>query len=188
MPHLSWRRVASHPGLPPQWRPWLSDDGSLTARIKARCGQFTVRVLREGYAPPLESERRLLGLRRGALAWVREVLLLADDVPVVFAHSVAARQDLRGAWRIAAGGGTRPLGAALFADPAIERRPLYAARVRAGDRLHGGAEQALAVALPALWARRSVFFHAQRPLLVTEVFLPEIAKLVHPPGTRGILR
>lgn len=181
MPRLNWLPAASHPALPGALRAWLTDQDSLTARIKARCRRFQVKVLHEGIALPYQSERRLLGLRGGEVAWVREVLLLADGVPVVFAHSAAARNDLCGPWRLAAGGGTRPLGHALFADPAIARGPLHVAhiagRVAAGDKLHAGAQRALAQELPAMWARRSCFYHQRRPLLVTEMFLPGILRL-----------
>lgn len=177
MEHLNWRRLPSHAGVPGQLRPWLTDEGSLTARIKRRCKQFQVRVLREGMALPHESERRQVGLKSGTYAWVREVLLLADGRPVVFAHSVAARQDLRGAWRMAAGIGVRPLGQALFADPSIEREPIQMARIATENALHRRIEQTLGATLPLLWARRSRFMHSGRPLLVMEIFLPGIASL-----------
>lgn len=158
-------------------RPWLADESSLTARITARCGQFRVRVLHQGMALPNEDERRLIGLARGQRAWRREVLLLADGVPVVFAHTVLAPRDRRGAWRLATAIGGRPLGAALFADPLIVRSPLHIAPLDGSHPLHRRAEAALGCRLPVLWARRSRFLRAGRPLLVTEAFLPELRRL-----------
>jgi chorismate--pyruvate lyase len=125
----------------------------------------------------LPDERTLIGLPAGRQAWTREVLLLADDVPVVFAHSVLAPRDLTGAWHMAQAIGSRPLGAALFADPGIRRGPLSAARINADHPLHRHAGAALQADLPTLWARRSCFSRLGRPLLVTEVFLPGIAQL-----------
>ncbi|MFA7269741.1 MAG: chorismate lyase [Sterolibacterium sp.] len=177
MDHTSWRPFSTHVEVPAYLRPWLTDEASLTARIKARCSRFNVRVLRDGLALPHESERRLLGLRRGACGWAREVLLLADGHAVVFAHSVAARRDLSGPWRMAAGIGTRPLGEALFADPTIARCPFHVARIAVASPLHRCAEIALEATLPPLWARRSRFLRYGRPLLVTEVFLPGIESL-----------
>lgn len=160
----------------PLWG-WLTDSGSLTARLKARCKRFAVLVLRSTQAMPVEDERRLVGLARGRVAWLREVLLLADGEPVVFAHTVLAPRHLRGAWRMAAGIGGRPLGAALFADPAIARGALHCERLSAGHPLHRAAERAYGAKLPTLWARRSRFLRDGCPLLVTEVFLPGIARL-----------
>lgn len=174
-----WKAHPAGAGAPAVLRPWLTDPASLTARIVARCTHFEVRVLRELRARPCPDERALLGLPPGRHAWTREVLLVADGVPVVFAHSVLAPRDLTGAWHMARAIGSRPLGAALFADPGIRRGPLAVACLNAAHPLH---RRAAAVAsaqgtLPPLWARRSRFSRQGRPLLVTEVFLPGIARL-----------
>ncbi len=169
-----------HPALAaaPHWlRPWLTDPGSLTARIVSRCSRFEVHVLYEGRRLPFDDERTLIGLPLGRLAWTREVLLFADGIPVVFAHSVLAPQDLNGAWHMAQAIGSRPLGAALFADPSIRRGPLRVARLDERDPLHRRASAAAGTALPTLWARRSRFCRVGRPLLVSEIFLPGIAAL-----------
>jgi len=172
-----WKSQPFLVGAPSFLRPWLADQGSLTARITARCNRFQVRVLRQGMALPFEDERALIGLPRNRRAWLREVLLLADGVPVVFAHTVLAPRDLRGPWRMAAGIGGRPLGAALFADPRIVRGALRCERLGAAHPLHRHACLALDERLPALWARRSRFLRHEGPLLVTEVFLPGVAAL-----------
>lgn len=162
---------------PTHLRPWLTDEGSLTARLVARCKQLRVRVLRQGMNLPNEDERALIGLDRHRHAWLREVLLVADDAPVVFAHTVLAPDDRRGPWRLATAIGGRPLGAALFADPLIVRGRLHTARLDAAHPLHRRAAAALGVPLPSLWARRSRFLRDGRPLLVTEVFLPGLDQL-----------
>ncbi|MDP1605746.1 MAG: chorismate lyase [Rhodocyclaceae bacterium] len=172
-----WKAHPALAGAPTVLHPWLIDSGSLTARIVARCNKFQVRVLGEQRARPFSDERQLIGLPAGRHAWVREVLLIADGIPVVFAHSVLAPRDLRGAWHMARAIGSRPLGAALFADPGILRGPLTAARLTTAHPLHRHACAALGKMLPTLWARRSRFCRLDRPLLVTEVFLPGIARL-----------
>jgi chorismate--pyruvate lyase len=176
-PDRHWKPRPLHGQAPARLRPWLTDASSLTARIAARCDSLRVRVLRTGLAQPTEDERRLVGLARKHCAWAREVLLVADGVPVVFAHTVLAPRNLRGPWRMAAGMGGRPLGAALFAQPHIVRGPLHCERITAAHPLHRRVEKALGRKLPVLWGRRSRFLHGGNPLLVTEVFLPEIAGL-----------
>lgn len=176
-PDRHWKPRPFHGQAPAHLRPWLTDAGSLTARIAARCTALRVRVLRTGLAQPTEDERRLVGLARKRRAWTREVLLIADGAPVVFAHTVLAPRDLRGPWHMAAGIGGRPLGAALFARPRIVRGPLRSERIGAAHPLHRRVEAALGRKLPTLWGRRSRFLHRGRPLLVTEVFLPDVARL-----------
>jgi chorismate--pyruvate lyase len=156
--------------------PWLTDRGSLTDRIRRRCAGFSVRLLFQGLRRPTRDERPLFGAR-GSLVLVREVCLNCEGAPVVFAHSVARLRDLRGPWRTIARLGARPLGAALFADPRIKRRPLRFRRLAPNDELHARACAALRARPRALWARRSLFTLHNSPILVTEVFLPGILKL-----------
>jgi chorismate--pyruvate lyase len=158
-------------------RAWLLHPGSLTARIVARCHDFDVRLLRQRRMRPSHDEARLLGLRSGEHALGRDVLLRCGTVPMVFAHSALRPADLDGPWRPVAGLGTRPLGAALFADPRIERLPMAFRRLNRGHPLYCAAVTAIGRVLPALWARRSIFVMRGAPLLVTEAFLPAIAGL-----------
>jgi chorismate--pyruvate lyase len=161
-------------------RPWLTDPHSLTARIRARCTRFHVEVIRQGPARPQVDEAMALGEPRRLCADLREVLLFADGVPVVYARSVLPRRHQRGAWRLFQGIGARPLGAALFSDPRIGRQPLHCARLDGRDARYHRLAAVLdgRLALPAaLWARRSVFRLRGRALLVSEIFLPTILEL-----------
>jgi chorismate--pyruvate lyase len=174
-----WHARPARATAPAALRAWLTDAGSLTARIRARCGTFSVRVLRQRVDRVHRDEAALVGLRGGERAWVREVLLVADGRAVVFARSVLPRRNLRGAWNLFHGIGARPLGAALFADPRIVRGALACASL---DRRDARYHRALAAAgsdgpPPLLWARRSLFRLRGRALLVTEVFLPGIFDL-----------
>lgn len=108
------------------------------------------------------------------LAAVREVLLVEGETPLVFAHSVARRQSLRGGFRLLNSIGSRPLGAQLFARPNYARSPLSWHCVDRRHPLWQRAEAAAGPLPPRLWARRSVFFSGRDRLLVTEVFLPAV--------------
>lgn len=158
--------------------PWLGERGSLTARIRAHCSAFHLRRLGQGQQRPHADEMGLLALPHGRYAWVREVLLLADGVPVVYAHSVARPEVLRQAWRLLVRIGGRPVGDAVFARPLSRRGAIRVCFLRAGHPLQRAA-CARAGLPPAtrLWARRSAFVHAGQALWVTEVFLPHITGL-----------
>jgi chorismate lyase len=165
---------------------WLTDSASLTARIAARCGSLRVALLTQRPGRPHRDEATLLGLRAGEQACVREVLLLADERPVVYARSLLRRESLRSAWVMFGGIGVRPLGAALFADPLIRRGPLRVRRIDQRDARHGRVQRHLRRHDPqhaegeigkALWARRSCFVRRGQPLIVCEVFLPAILEL-----------
>jgi chorismate--pyruvate lyase len=105
------------------------------------------------------------------------VYLYADDRPVIFAHSVVTHQHLRGAWAEVRSLGSKPLGAMLFAHPLVERKPLHYKALRSRHPLYQRAAALLSDPPNRLWARRSLFHLHGAPLLVTEVFLPEILNL-----------
>ncbi len=154
-------------------RPWLLERGSLTARLKGRYADFSVQLAHEAWCKPHADEKGLLRLPRAMRAWVREVWLIGDGQPRVFAHSVIARADLRGPWYGLRKMGRLPLGAALFANPEVTRGALHFRQLNASHPLH----KTVAASFPVskqqrLWARRSLFCLGRHHLLVTEVFLP----------------
>ncbi len=155
--------------------PWLRNSGSLTQRIMQHCQRFSVHSVRSGMARIALDESALLNITPRQLAWSREVFLYADDHPVVFAHS--ACKELRGAWRTLRQLGNKPLGALLFSHPQIIRQPLHYKALHAHHPLYRRACSVLSDPPGRLWARRSLFYLHHVPLLVTEVFLPEILKL-----------
>src|SRR5258706_16371273 len=95
------RLDAWHSAPPPHphpLHPWLTDRGSLTARIVRHVDHFNLVRLLQRAQLPNPDERRHLGLKPGEGPTVREVLLRDGGTPRGFAHSRAARRDLIGAW------------------------------------------------------------------------------------------
>lgn len=178
MKDMFWRSVLL--GCEAGLAPWLRDRGSLTQRIQQRCANFAVHNLRSGLARIALDESALLDIAPQQLAWSREVLLYADGQPVVFAHSALAAEHLRGIWSEVRTLGNRPLGALLFAHPLVERKPLHYQSLRDTHPLYRRAAGVLIDPPQRLWARRSLFYLHDAPLLVTEVFLPEILRLAGP--------
>ena len=163
--------------ISPRMRYWLQDRGSLTRRIQERCAQFCVEPVFQDLAPLYGDESFKMKLRPDELAIVREVYLYCCDKPVVFAHSVVPRKNLRGAWRSLNGLGNRSLGSMLFTNPRVKRTPLEFKKVSSGHFLYDRAILRLMDKPPHLWARRSLFTLQGQSILVTEVFLPDILDL-----------
>jgi chorismate--pyruvate lyase len=174
-PDFLWR--CRPVGADARTRRWLLDRGSLTQRIQRRSAQFRVELISLTLAGPNRDESALIDVGGRRACVIRDVTLSSDGTVVVFAHSIAARRALRGPWRLLLTLGTRPLGAALFADPRVARQSLRFRQVRRGHELFDAACRRLDVAAAALWARRSVFVFRGSRLLVTEVFLPAILAL-----------
>jgi len=164
-------------GADARLRQWLLDRGSLTRRIQQRCSHFQLELLSQRMATISRDEEAIFGLRHGVRCVVREVNLNCGPQPVVFAHSVVELRARRGAWRMLSSLGTRPLGAALFADPRIERFPLRFRWLNNRHELYRNALKLVERPPAGLWARRSLFELRGSRLLVTEVFLPAILAL-----------
>jgi chorismate lyase len=166
-PALYWRplaRVRAPAGL----AGWLADQGSLTRRLQ-RYGSFRVRPLRQQICRPGAAEAAMLGLAPRSHALVREVLLLVDATPVVFARSVLPLGSIQGRNRVLGHMARRSLGAELFRAPRARRAAVWAAEVPA-------ARLPVPVSQPC-WGRQSLFLKRGQPLLVAEVFLPALERL-----------
>ncbi|HRD65897.1 MAG TPA: chorismate lyase [Candidatus Competibacter sp.] len=160
---------------PPGLNAWLLDRGSLTRRLRRICGdRFRVRVLFQGWAHPGRDEACALKLRPGVWTWTREVQLFCGEQPWVFARTLIPSQTLSGRGRRLTRLGARPLGEVLFADPNVWRGPVEIARIAASQLLHQRAFAGFAEPPDAIWGRRSVFQIDGCPLLVCEIFLPDL--------------
>ena len=158
---------------------WLIDNGSLTARLQQRFSTFAVEPIAVKYAKVAQDEAALLCQPNDQIALIREVLLMGDNQPVVFAHSVLPRASLRGAWNGLGRLGNKPLGATLFANSKVKRTPLSFKKLTPHHALYQHATRHLTqnpdVRKPRhLWARRSIFSLSCANIMVTEVFLPQL--------------
>lgn len=165
---------------PPAWlRHWLTDRASLTQKLAARCRQFQVRRLRQEHGYCLADETAAVGLTRRVCVQEREVLLLCDRKPVVFAHTVVPLGATASDWPFFGRLGERSLGTTLFGDPRVARGELQFARLHAAHPLAQRSARALGIQryeMP-LFARRCLYRRKSGVLLVTEVFLPQIGEL-----------
>ena len=174
---LSWRRFRLRAAPPRRLSPWLRDTGSLTARLKTCCGAqgFRVEVLGQRWGRPLPGEARLLGMRAGERALVREVRLTCGARGAwVFARTLIPAASLRGSALRLTHLGERPLGQLLFSDPNAHRGTTAMARLLPIHPLYQAALAGRAMRPGVLWGRRTLFRFRGYPLLVTEIFLPEL--------------
>lgn len=154
--------------LPSSTKPWLLDEGSLTQRLlKTTGGNFRVQVLRQQWQRPRLSEQILLDMAPRDWGIIREVALICNNEPWVFARSIIPARSLSGHLRQLRKFKDSSLGAMLFSDPSLHRKPFQIA-VIAGDDPQ--LPQHLHQSKPA-WGRRSRFELRGKPIMVSEVFL-----------------
>lgn len=169
-----WLATPLNSGL---YRKWLIDNGSLTRRLQMTCAGFAVNPAFCADSRPLPDEGRMLGLRLQQKALIREVYLHCNHVPVVFAHSVLPHKSLCGAWAGLGKLGSKPLGATLFSNPRVSRTPLQFKKLSSRHPLYRRAAKNCDIQSDELWARRSIFYLRGSVILVTEIFLPQVACL-----------
>ncbi len=158
---------------------WLIDKGSLTARLQQHFSKFAVQPIAVEYDKLTQDEATLLHQPSYQIALIREVLLMGNNQPVVFAHSVLPRASLRGAWNALGRLGNQPLGAILFANPKVKRTTLSYIKLTPNHALYQHATRHLMPNVDTskpryLWARRSIFSLSCANIMVTEVFLPQL--------------
>lgn len=171
---LKWRKKQHCLGIPLDIKVsrWLFDSGSLTARLIKHCkGEFSVKVISIKRATPTPDEISVLGMRARSHALIREVLLCCDDTPVVYARTIIPISSLRGVLRGLALLGNRPLGAVLFSDKTMHRKPVEITKLSPDHKCYAwtGCESR-----QMIWGRRSVFKLKEQELLVSEFFLPKL--------------
>ena len=173
---LHWYNIGSlkmQLHCPKELHNWLQDNGSLTARLMAQSHrEFKVEVLFQGFSHIRLDERRALGLNKHQATLIREVILYGNNQPWVFARSLLPLSSLTGRLRQLRKASRKPLGAFLFKQPHLQRSPIEIAKINQNQYylpkyLHND---------QSVWGRRSVFYVDQKPLLVSEVFLPDFLK------------
>ena len=158
--------------LPHARREWLLDNGSLTRRlVKKSKGEFAVSVISQRWMSAQRSEYRLLKIPPKERCLVREVLLLCHQQPWVYARSALPETSLTGELRHLRHFDNRPLGQLLFNTPGLKRSNFEIARL-SRRHLPQAAQQAVEDKEAILWGRRSRFVLYNKPLLVSEIFLP----------------
>lgn len=172
-----WHRRSSilRSTVAPGMRTWLFNDCSLTARLKSGCKKsFHVEVLAQHYDRVQLNEELALGIPHRQHALLREVYLFCSGQVVVYARSIIPLATLTGPQRQLASLGNKPLGGFLFSCPSMQREEVQLATFGPGNSIYDKAADKSVTLPDQVWGRRSVFRLSGKPLLVAEIFLPEI--------------
>lgn len=154
--------------------PFLYHEDSLTRLVQQHCsGLFNLKLISEKWQRPLVNEADLLTLTHDETAFIRKVLLKDDNRSLVYARSIIPENTLSGNNKRLLDMGQQPLGDFLFNDDSTYRDEMRYAIIPVDCELHTEATKGLDIT-SELWGRQSLFYIEQKPLLVTEIFLPAI--------------
>jgi chorismate lyase len=175
-PAAAWRLLEDWGARVPQrLQPWLAEPGLLTARVRAASGgRVELRLLGVRTAAMHAEWRSALG-SSDAGCRLREIEFAdaARGRRWIFAQTVFPDSTL-GAHPWLAELGGAGLGQTLAGRDDVIREPLRFACLAAAEPLLADAGLASAPQAEPLWARRAVYRIDGRPLLVQELFLPEL--------------
>ncbi len=152
---------------------WLLDTGSLTERLQANCRHFRVEVLCHDVFALFASENHYLYEQFSEAiqpTQVREVLLLADGMPWVFARSLMPLPFIQEGMSKLGELGNKPLGKIIFNDHRFKRQGFELLQIPKNATLP---QKLNITSKHSLWGRRSLFCYEQYRLSVAEVFLPD---------------
>ncbi len=164
-----WQSTSQVCGLSSAEQEWLFEPHSLTAKLKSQSQRFAVKVLSEQKVNLSQPQQALLSNEVNTVL-NREVLLLCDDKPVVYAQSwlpISNNNTNNQLHNM----GERPLGDVIFQDHAFKRADIESARFDDNHSLQSLVSK-LNLPIHILLVRRSVFSLHDYKFLVCEVFLP----------------
>ncbi len=167
-------RLKSRLNIPEHAASWIDEAGSITQRLRNYYGDSSVRVqvLKNQWQRAFISESQLLKSSPAIYTLTREVLLYADDIPLVLARTILPARTISSAHKNLSHLGNRPLGEVIFSYPKLERLALEISEV-SSHHWKQAIQQKIQLNSP-VWGRRTVYTIHHHPLLVSEFFLPEI--------------
>lgn len=170
--HEAWLEPEKHTPEDPLLRNWLLNTGSLTERLQSHCQKFRVQLFGQQIAEISADEQAFLYNQfnlNPEETQVREVCLLGNGVPWVFARSLLPVSFLHKEMDELTNLGEKPLGKIIFNDPRFERQGFQLVECPA----RGKTMSNLKVTVNrSCWGRRSLFKFNSHHIMVAEVFLP----------------
>ena len=141
---------------------WLTEEGSLTERLKKEFNDVKVDIIYEGIALEKKSD------------YIREVLIKSHDEPMIFAKTQLKISDLEDAWISLKTLGQQSLANILFKDSDISRRSLLYRICKPEDILYTHLKLLDYIDQDVLWVRQAEWERHGKSILLTEIFLPNL--------------
>jgi len=141
---------------------WITEQGSLTERLKKEFHDVKVEVIFEGNDPEEKSNYK------------REVVIKSYDKPKIFARTLLKDSDLNNAWDSIKDLGDQSLANILFKNPLIYRRSMFYKVCEPTDALYLYLKSLNLVDQESIWLRKSEWEKNGKALLLIEVFLQNL--------------
>ena len=134
---------------------WLTETGPITNRIKSN-GTFKLELIKDEVGTVKRTDANFLGEDLGEIK-IREVLLLSNNKPKVFARSLIPNRTIEKGLSELGELGSKPLGDILFEKEIFKKIETVFAKFSESGNLY--------------WGRKSKYLVKVYPLSVMEIFL-----------------
>jgi len=159
-------------------RACMLDTGSLIKHLEYYSPERILLTLEaQSWGKPHPDESKILNLRNAGYGLLRETFLTCGEHPWVYARTIIPPQTLMGS-RILAHWRNKPLGNYLFSDKQTYRGKIEIAEFKTSNAPYSPIYNLAIEEDNTLWGRRSFFYIKNKPLLLTEIFLPEAIKCI----------
>ena len=138
---------------------WLTEEGSLTERLKKEFDDVKVEIMYEGV---YELDKTF---------YTREVILKSNDIPRVFARTLVKEDDLLQAWSSLKNLGDQSLATILFNSVDIKKTSVFYKELFLDDSLFVYVSSISPIHKKSLWARKSSWEKQGANLDLIEIFL-----------------
>ncbi|QDC46789.1 chorismate lyase [Candidatus Methylopumilus universalis] len=138
---------------------WLTEEGSLTERLKKEFDDVKVEIMYEGV---YELDKTF---------YTREVILKSKDFPRVFARTLVKEDDLLQAWSSLKHLGDQSLATILFNSVDIKKTSVFYKELFLDDSLFVYVSSISPIHKKSLWARKSSWEKQGANLDLIEIFL-----------------
>ena len=157
-------------------RLWLTNRSSLSKRVK-NIARFQVIQIRPAIINFLKIEKdKFRNFRKGQL-YLREVMLYADGLPIMYARTVTPKINLRGFWNGIKRLQDNPLSDIIFEQKVIKRSPFIYSRFSKNDDISKSVRNSGHNDFNILVSRQSMFNYNNKSVLLTEVFFKNFEHL-----------
>ena len=134
---------------------WLNEPGSITSRIKS-FSNFKLKLLKDGPGEVdiIDDDLIISNYKENN---IREVILLSDEEPLIYAKSIIPLETIRLGLGILGNLKENPLGDILFSNPEIKKKHMLFAKFESNKRIFYG--------------RKGIYTVKGYPFSVCEIFL-----------------
>ena len=175
----SWQNLDSFSNtIPKHYADWLLQCPKLSPIFKKYCQQLTLQRLTQNWHTCFKDEAQALSLTLQHSSLIREILLLGDGVAWSFGRVVIPPHTYQHWPDKFDQLDTHPIGESLlYSNNTVTRSPFSYTKLTATNPLYQRINNTQTCISNELWARRSIFMiAANKPLLITDVLLPNIPK------------